>query len=214
METSRLLFLVVFAAGLVGCRETSLSGGTDTGNAGEAKLAAAVGLLFSGDEEAASLLARATRAQSDGDSMDSQSACETVENGEDAPSGVDMTLSVVAGTYGMTGSSVTLSESDGCDQGGEYAGFNVTSHDLSCSDGDGNQTTLTMQESSGVFRENLELSRTEIYGTFSLTDGTNAATGIRCSLTIDRNQRFGGGCEDASGIEIEQDSNTTCVDNE
>lgn len=217
----------IVALVLGACGGASSDNSTDASDAsGAENVGAAVGSIFGGETDMASLekkhliLSRVSNlffrqavAQ-----MESPTACEVVESGDGPPEDVSTSLSITAGTYGMTGATVELEASDGCDQGGEYAGFTLESHSLDCVDGDGTETTVTMVDSQGVWRENLDTSTTEIYGTFSVQVEGETFSAIRCSLTITHGDEgegeFGGDCEDSEGAVLEQASETTCTQNE
>lgn len=92
---------------------------------------------------------------------------------------------------------------------------------MTCTDGEGHETTVVIRESAGVFRENLIDLRTEIYGSFNIgltsEDSAESLTDLDCSFTIDHSSEaaegtFGGGCTDGSGEVLEPPADVTCVD--
>lgn len=199
---------------------------TDTPSAGSGteNVGAAIGSIFGGDEASASLsrknrilarLADLFVREAMAAKRQMTSACDQLDG---PPDDVVVGATVEPGTYGMTGNSVDLEASDGCDQGGEYATFDVASHSLECVDGDGAASAVTMVDSAGVWRENASTNQTEIYGTFNIEVDGETYSDIQCSLTIthpagEGGGEFGGDCEDGDGQVIEQASETTCTDN-
>jgi len=227
MKTVNQITLVALTAlWLAACGSASSTSDNDTPSTGTGSenVGAAIGSIFGGEEGTASLsrkqrvLARLAdlfvrKAMAARQGM--QSACDSLG---DSPDGVSTGASVEAGTYGLTSDSVAIEVTDGCDQGGEYASFEVSSHAMDCVDGDGAETTVTMVNSSGVWRENSSSNQTEIYGTFNVEVDGETFSDIRCSLTITHGENggggeFGGDCEDGDGQVIEQASETTCTDN-
>lgn len=211
--------LAIIALALPGCGGSTLTGGTETGNTD--KLAAAVTSLFGGNGSEAQLkrvripqkllamLVREAQAQSGPPT----SACD--ENNS-SPGDITMSTTIAAGTYGLSSNEVTVTAADGCAEGGQYMAFTVASHTMNCEDGSGTTTSLTMEESTGIWRINPTTSKTEIFGTFNITSGSSTASGVRCSFTIDNSSgtdgEFSGDCEDASGNALSQATDTTCTD--
>ncbi|MBI2340071.1 MAG: hypothetical protein HYU99_06895 [Deltaproteobacteria bacterium] len=219
MKTIILLFLLFVTA----CGGDSATGATETGNS----VGAALTSIFGGEEESAGLtshgllLARLTDlfTRKASAQEERQTACEVIA-GETAPSDVETSLSIEAGTYGAPSNSITVSADDDCEDGGEYASFNVASHPLDCTNGAGETMTLLMVNSSGIWRENIDTNNTEIYGTFNMQLGDETAENIRCSLLIEHDEddepgdtgTFSGSCEDENGNAVEQSSDLTCTD--
>lgn len=196
-------------------------GGTETGNT----VGAAVASLFDAEEESAALdrkisvpsrlaalLIREARAQGSGPS----SACDLML---DEVSGIEMSQTVEPGTYGVPdspGDFVTLTAEDGCGQGGDYASFHVLSRSMTCTTSEGAVSRITMTDSTGVFRETGTAS--DIYGTFNVSSGEDAVTGIDCHFTVTHSgtstasQFSVAVCVDASGNSVEQSGDTTCMD--
>ncbi|MBI2340070.1 MAG: hypothetical protein HYU99_06890 [Deltaproteobacteria bacterium] len=223
VKTAVLGAIVAFILGACGGATSDSATDASGDESGAENVGAAVGSIFGGEESLAALqkkervlsrlvdlFVREAKAQAG-----QPTACEVIAN-EDDPDDVETSLSIEAGTYGMTGATVTLTAADGCDQGGEYASFSLESHSLDCEDGDGNESTLTMLDSSGVWRENVDTNVTEIYGTFSVEVEGETFSDIQCSLTITHGDEgdgeFGGDCEDSEGSVIEQAGETTCTD--
>lgn len=204
-------------------------GGTETGNTDANTIAAAMGSIFGNDSESASIVKGAGIArliekfvrQAKAQSEQSQfTACDSVNSEQVDAEGVVTSPDIEAGEYGVPGNSVQVTDEDGCDQGGEYAGFTVTSHSFVCIEqSTGEQSNLTMDTGTGIWRENLGTNSTEIYGTFNMTSDSGTAVGIRCSLTITHDEgmeggggSFSGDCVDSNDQEIEQVTDTICQD--
>ncbi|MBI4411196.1 MAG: hypothetical protein HY541_01780 [Deltaproteobacteria bacterium] len=222
MKTFVLLFLLFVTA----CGgDNSATGATETGNS----IGAALTSIFGGENESAGLtsrrlfLARLTDlfTRKATAQEERQTACEVIAD-ETAPSDVETSLSIEAGTYGAPSNPITVSADDDCEDGGEYASFNVVSHPLDCVNGAGETSTLLMVNSSGIWRENTVTNNTEIYGTFNIQLGDETAENIRCSLLIEHDENdepgdtgtFSGVCEDENGNAVEQSSDLTCTDTE
>lgn len=209
----------VVSFGLAGCSQQA-TGGTETGNT----LGAVITSLFSDEGQNASLqiamrIRQVSNRTKDSEESGRETTCEVIANSDDAVDDVGASGVVTAGTYGTSSHSVTVASADGCDEGGEYASFHVTSHELECADLGGNAIVVTMTDSTGVWRENLETLQTEIYGTFTITSASGTASGVQCYLTIDHSSEeaeglFDGECEDEIGQMIEQSSSFVCQDNE
>lgn len=216
------MFLLSILGMALSCSGTRGSvGGTETGNT----VGAAVASLFGTDEDSAALerkvsfpsrlaalLIREARAQMNGQ----RSACD-VRSGD--ASGIEMGQTVEPGTYGVSdspGDFVILTTANGCDQGGDYATFQVLSHSMICTTSEGAVSTVTMTDSTGVFRETGTAS--DIYGIFNISAGDGAAVAVSCHFTIthsdmSRDSNFSVAvCVDASGTSVEQTGDTTCMD--
>lgn len=220
IKENAVLFLFLLSVACSGDGGGQATGATETGNS----IGAAVQAVFGGDDQASRLsernlllarladfFMRRANAQ-DGPT----SACDMLD---EPPDPVSVGASIEPGTYGAPSNPITLGATDDCEDGGEYATFTVSSHSLDCVDGEGTTSTLTMVDSSGVWRENQSANRTEIYGTFNMQLGGETANDIRCSLIIQHAEQEGGGefsgvCEDADGNAIDQTTDLTCTDNE
>lgn len=206
-------FFIFFSILLLACQGGDTTGGTETGNAFEKNIGAVVGSLFGEEDQSAGLLALLVReAQAQ---VDRPPFCEWIEE-ENNDEGITFSGQVTAGTYGKSGSSVTVTSQDGCSEGGTFASFFVQFKEMDCTGEDNESFTLTMENCSGVFREDTTLQITQIYGTFTMTSGSETATDIRCSFTIPYSNEGGGeqlsgSCEDSDGNEIEQSNDTTCA---
>ena len=197
------------------------TGGTETGNP-QSTIGAAIGALFGSRNKSAlrvqptlptrlvQLLIQTAEAASQ-----NHTACDPVT---DNPSGVTTSNTITAGSYGISTNSITVTAANGCDQGGEFASFTISSHTLACTDSKGNSSSVTMTKSTGVFRENATLNATQIYGNFNLASGSSSSTRVACSFVITNPQQghgtgqFSGSCEDSQGNPITQTTDTTCSD--
>ncbi len=215
----------IFLAGLLlACQGGSTTGGTETGNASESSIGAAVGSIFSSESDSAAFQSRRSiplrlvallvkEAQAEGEG--SSSACDMSDEG---PDGISISPTVAADTYGVSSDEVTVTAADGCDQGGTYASFTITSRSMDCTN-NGEELIMTMTDSTGVFTEDAEANATRIYGTFNVAvGGGEPSADIRCSFTIPYsneggNQQLSGTCEDRNGNTIEQSSDTICEAN-
>lgn len=208
----------MLALSLGACQGTQTSASTAQDTVG-----AAVGSLFQGESQSASLkrsipgkllafLISEAHAQAA-----RTTACESLAE-EETPSDIETTAGIEAGDYGTVGHSISVTSADGCSEGGEYASFNVGSHELDCSLPEGESATVTMTDSSGVWRENLDTLQTEIYGTFTITMGSETVSNVRCYLTIDHSSEdseglFGGECESEAGDAFQPSDEVSCSDN-
>ena len=226
----KISVLSVLAASLLAFSScgSSSSGGSSSGD-GSASVGAAIGAVFSSSSSSgllekrslpsriAELFIKRAIAQSEGEFP---TTCESVGD-DNGAEGVTTSSSITAGTYGASSNPVTVTADQDCESAPDdtesYASFVVSSHDLSCTDGDGNTASLTMSDASGIWRQMDETTGTAIYGTFSVTAGGETFTGIQCSLTITGGDETGGGtfdgdCEDSDGNAVTQDSEMTCTD--
>lgn len=212
---STILGLTLLACGSSTSDTTSTDSSTADSNVG-----AAVSAVFGGSSQSASLnpsltdkLASILIRQAQAQSGPPTSACDSLS---ETPSDITMSTSITAGTYGLTSNSVTVTADDGCAEGGEYVGFTVTAHAMVCEDGSGNTQEITMENCTGVWRINSSTLLTEIYGTFSMSTGSETASDIKCSFTIDNSAgpdgELVGSCEDASGNAVSQASDASCSD--
>ncbi|MDO8518850.1 MAG: hypothetical protein Q7T11_01650 [Deltaproteobacteria bacterium] len=220
MKTMKQTMLAAAILALGACGSATTSTPTD---APDENVGAAVGSLFGGSGESAALkkatldrlaaiLIREARAQ-----MERQSACESLESGDGDGAAIVVTGTISAGAYGMPDNEVEVTVSDGCDEGGEYASFVVTSHAFTCTDAESGETSsVTMDTGSGVWRENLDTLETEIYGSFDISSGDTLSEDIRCSFIISHEEEgdgvFGGDCVDSENNAVEQASDVTCTD--
>lgn len=222
---ARMSLVALFLSlGFSACGSSTSEGEQASLPASQENVGAAIGSIFGGSGETAnltkksavpyrlvSLLVRQARAQ-----MESFSACDMLDTMPEDD--VVVSGTIAAGTYGRTpDDTVTLTEDEDCDSGGEYASFVVTSHSMTCTNGEtGDETTMTMDSGAGVWRENQETNATEIYGTFNISSGEDSVTDLLCSFTISHDQEgggvFSGGCVDAEGVEVEQSEDVTCTD--
>lgn len=142
--------------------------------------------------------------------------CDTLDTN---PTGITKSASVTPGSYGTTENSVSLTAENGCDNGGDYASFTLSTHDFSCSTSTAS-FTLTMTNSSGVTTQNIELNQNIIYGSFNLsTDGGTTNSAYNCYIVItvqdtsenpSASETFTGQCEDSDGNTVDQSSDITC----
>ncbi|MDO8518851.1 MAG: hypothetical protein Q7T11_01655 [Deltaproteobacteria bacterium] len=196
------------------------SGGTETGNTEVDEIAAAMDAVFSGDSETSSLkshakmlaalLVREAKAQAE-----SRTACDSLNSvGRNDPE-IVVTGTITAGAYGVPSNQAEVEVSDGCDEGGLYASFVVTSHSFICTGSEG-ETTVTMDSGEGIWRED-EVTGTDIFGTFNMTTASGSITGIRCTLTISRTEEgsageIAGDCVDSDDQVLEQSTDSSCRD--
>lgn len=220
MERTKLGILIIsLALSLGACGGNGDE--TPTATSGGENIGAAVGSLFGSEEQASltikrsipyrlvTLMVREAVAQETGPQTGPMSACDAIGNEE----GIAMSRSVEAGTYGIEGSEgnfVTLAAADGCDQDGDYMSWTVSSHSMTCTDGSGTSTTVTMTDSSGVFAETSAGS--DIYGTFNVSAGDDGATGVACHLVISESTFTTAVCVDTAGNSVSQDADTSCTD--
>ncbi len=201
---------------------SSGSGGTSTESSSASDtVGAAVGSIFSSESDSAAFQSRRSiplrlvallvkEAQAEGEG--SSSACDMSDEG---PDGISISPTVAADTYGVSSDEVTVTAADGCDQGGTYASFTVSSHSMDCTN-NGEELTMTMTDSTGVFTEDAEANATRIYGTFNVAVGDGEPEIVDCSFTITHGSETGGeftgSCEDSEGEPIEQSSDASCTD--
>lgn len=209
---------------ILGACSSGTGGGTSTGSSSaNGTVGAAVGSIFASEGDNASLQSRRSlplrlvallveEAHADGEGP--TSACDIASSSE-GPDDVSTSATVTAGSYGVTGDEVTVTAADGCDQGGDYASFTVASHTMDCTN-DGEEMTMTMTDSTGVFREDTDENATKIYGSFNVAVGDGDAESVECSFTILHGSggagSFTGSCEDSEGEPIEQSDDASCSD--
>lgn len=128
--------------------------------------------------------------------------------------------SVTSKDYGPEGSSVTLVESDFCEDSngnsnsgtGLYAYFVLNADvEASCNDG----SSATMQAGSeGVWFQDGTTACPEIYGTFLMTDNQGTEFTAQCHILLSCDSQSSeitdATCTDENGASITLDSSTTC----
>ena len=194
-------------------------GGTETGNT----LSAAVASVFNSQEQSVrlvkpplpirivSLLIREAVAGTAAVTHPT-SACNLIPPKDN---NILFSRSLQAGTYGVTNSVenfVTLNTNDGCDQGGLYASFHILSAIMTCTDSLGGKSSVTMTDSSGVFKETSASS--QIYGTFNLSSDGSSAVGIQCHITVNHTEgsdKFSAVCTDSLGNSVTQATDVSCM---
>lgn len=247
-----LAVVAVFSFGACSTTSSTSSSSTTTSDNGSDAVGAAMGSVFGGTDSSAALNKKVTlpakvvelfirKAIAEEEESDFPTTCESLS--ESPGSGVTVDDEIAAGTYGASSSAVTVTADEDCeslpDSVDAYASFIVASHDMTCVDGDGNSSTVSMTDASGIWRQRTEDEGTTIYGTFSMQVGDATASGIKCSLTItgggDSGEHseeeegeeghseeeesegssggtFSGDCEDSSGAAVSQESSLTCTD--
>lgn len=139
--------------------------------------------------------------------------CDSVT--ETPSGGIAVSADITPGTYGTSANSVIVVESDACANGGDYAGFVVSTQSMSCEDSSGGTLDIEFSASHGVYQNDLINYIKNIYGEFNfITDST--LTTVNCHLQIsydtdDRETDFEGSCEDSSGNVIAQDTDLVCT---
>lgn len=141
-----------------------------------------------------------------------QDTCSSVTT---SPSdGITVSADIVAGTYGTSTDNVTVVDTDDCADGGDYAGFVISSETLTCDDGTGATVDIEFAESHGVYQIDVINLVNKIYGEFNVTDGTTT-TAVDCYIELEFDATgaqtgFDGTCEDGTGSSITQ-SAATCT---
>ena len=225
---SALLALLLGAcgSGSTNTNDDSTNGNTstsDTSSVGAAQenVGAAVGSLFGNKNQASlsrsipyrlvSLMIREANAAT---AELPFSVCGIIDQ---APKDVGASNSVTAGTYGIANNAadfVSLTEKDGCDQGGNYASFHIASHSMTCTNG-GNKATMTMKESTGVWT--ISETSTQIFGNFTVSNEKGTDSGMSCHITVPisgngPSNNFTAVCSDSAGNSFKPATDVTCTD--